>query len=304
MNIALCTDDRYANHCAICVTSILENNRNESCQIYILTEGLSEDNCRKFDFLSQYYHQEIIIEIIDIERLKSLQVTDRLPYSIYFRFLLPQIINADRVLYLDCDIIVRHSLTSLFQCNLENYACAVVEDQCNDDVRIHNRIMMFSCYFNSGVLLMNLEYWRKYNISSQLIQYIMDYPGNLICPDQDALNVVLEHKKKLLDYTYNFQQGFYNELTWLRADKWSIIEKSRENPFILHYTSGEKPWHIDCTHPLKRDYEYYRGLHDILREKETYGHSKSFYIIERVVAILRKCYQKFRKNNGMIVNQV
>ena len=41
MNIVLCTDDRYASHATICVTSILENNKGENCYIYILTEDLN-----------------------------------------------------------------------------------------------------------------------------------------------------------------------------------------------------------------------------------------------------------------------
>ena len=302
MNIALCTDDRYANHCAICITSILENNKLEDCHIYVMTEGLSDENLKKFHYLEKYYKKPVEVKVIDGKIFEGLQVTGRLPQSMYFRFMLPEIINDSSVLYLDCDIIVRHSLRDLFNIDLTNYACGVVEDQCGDDVRMHNRINMFSRYFNSGVLLMNLDYWRKYDIAKKLIDYIAASDW-LMCPDQDALNVILEGKILFLDYKYNFQEGFYHTLAWLRADKWKLVECAQKDPVIVHYTAGEKPWHKDCTHPLKSDYDKYMQLHDILNKKKTYGHSRIFYLVEKIVGVFRILYQAFRKNNGMIVNQ-
>ena len=302
MNIALCTDDRYANHCAICITSILENNKLEDCHIYVMTEGLSDENLKKFHYLEKYYKKPVEVKVIDGKIFEGLQVTGRLPQSMYFRFMLPEIINDSSVLYLDCDIIVRHSLRDLFNIDLTNYACGVVEDQCGDDVRMHNRINMFSRYFNSGVLLMNLDYWRKYDIAKKLIDYIAASDW-LMCPDQDALNVILEGKILFLDYKYNFQEGFYHPLAWLRADKWKLVECAQKDPVIVHYTAGEKPWHKDCTHPLKSDYDKYMQLHDILNKKKTYGHSRIFYLVEKIVGVFRILYQAFRKNNGMIVNQ-
>lgn len=303
MNIALCTDDRYANHCAICITSILENNKLEDCHIYVMTEGLLDENLKKFHYLEKYYKKPVEVKVIDGKIFEGLQVTGRLPRSMYFRFMLPEIINDSSLLYLDCDIIVRHSLRDLFHIDLTNYACGVVEDQCGDDVRMHNRINMFSRYFNSGVLLMNLDYWRKYDIAKKLIDYIAN-AGWLMCPDQDALNVVLEGKVLFLGYEYNFQEGFYNELIWLRADKWDKVEEAKKDPIVVHYTSGEKPWHKFCTHPLAGEYDKYMMLHSVLFEKKELCHSRRFYFVERIVRNMRLIYQSFRRRNGMIVNQI
>lgn len=304
LNIALCTDDRYASHCAVCVASILENNTADNCRIFILTNGLTEDNLRRFSFLASHYHQQVKVVTIDAEKLDGLQVKDYLPASMYYRFLIPEIVEGERCLYMDCDIIVTGGLRELFSVDIENLACGVVEDQCDDDVRLHNRVKMFSPYFNSGVILMNLDYWRNNDVSNRLIEWIAHYPGILYCPDQDALNVVLEGKVKFMDYRYNFQQGFYGDLVWIRADKWPSIEKARQNPLLIHYTSGEKPWHKDCRHPRKEDYDHYERLFPELHEKKTWGHSKMFYVVEATVSLLRKVYQSFRRRNGMTVEKV
>lgn len=304
LNIALCTDDRYASHCAVCVASILENNSGDSCKIYILTNGLNEENQQRFSFLASHYHQQVKVEVIGAEKLDGLQVKDYLPASMYYRFLIPEIVEGKRCLYMDCDIIVTGSLRELFSFDINQLACGVVEDQCDDDVRLHNRVKMYSPYFNSGVLLMNLDYWRAHDVSNQLIEWIAHYPGILYCPDQDALNVVLEGKVKFIDYRYNFQQGFYGDLIWMRADKWPSIKKAQQNPLLIHYTAGEKPWHKDCHHPRKEDYDHYQNLFPELKEKKTWGHSTTFYIVEQIVALMRKVYQSFRRRNGMTVEKV
>lgn len=303
INIALCTDDRYASHAAICVTSILENNKGENCHIYILTEGLNAINIAKFSQLSSIYKQPIDIKILSEKQFEGMQVKPHLPRSMYFRFLLPSIVQDSRVLYLDCDILVRKSLKALFELDLIGYACGVVEDQCGDDIRIHNDIMMFSRYFNSGVLLFNLDYWRENNITKKLCEFILYQERILNYPDQDALNILLEHKVLFLDYEYNFQQLLYGDLIWLSGSKWNDVWKAKKNPAIVHFTSGEKPWHSDCTHPLKHEYDNYMALHSFLAEKKTRGHKLSFYITEWIVGNLRTIYQWYRKKNNMLVNK-
>lgn len=303
MNIALCTDDNYASHCAICITSILENNKHTKCHIYVLTGGLNKENQERFRKLGNIYNQPVDVVVRDTSILDKLQVTNHLGKSMYFRFLLPEIIDDDKVLYLDCDIIIRHCLCVLFETDLTDMACGVVEDQNSDDIRLHNNIMMFSRYFNSGVLLINLEYWRINDISKRLINWILNFKGQLQCPDQDALNVVLENKVKFLDYKYNFQQGLYGKLIWIRADKWPLVEKDKANPAIVHFTAGEKPWHKDCAHPLKHEYDDYMKLYDFLKEEKTNGHRWYFYLVEKIVANLRRIYQCYRIRNGMVVNE-
>lgn len=303
MNIALCTDDNYANHCAVCITSIFENNKDEDCHVYVLTGGLTAENNMKFSYLADCYHQKVDVKVMDVSVFSHLQSTNHLSQSMYYRFLLPQVVDGDNVLYLDCDIIVRHPLKDLFNIDLTNMACGVVEDQCGDDIRLHNPINMFSRYFNSGVLFMNLDYWRKNNVAQDLVDFIANYKGQLMCPDQDALNAVLEGKVKFLDYKYNYQQGFYGDLTWLRADKWPAVRETRKNPVVVHYTAGEKPWHKDCKHPLKAEYDNYMNLHAILHEKKTPGHRWYFYVIEGAIDKLRSIYQWYRSKNGMVVNK-
>lgn len=262
MNIVLCADENYAMACGICVTSILENNRGNQCHIYILTDGFSEKTVSLFNQMQIQYAQEISIKKIDSTVFEGLKVSDRFRRSIYFRFLIPDIVDRDKVLYLDSDIIVNGDLKNLWDIDLSFYACAVVEDQCADDIRLHNRIDMYSTYFNSGVLLMNLKYWRDNLIKEKLVDYIFNNPEKCLYPDQDALNVILERKVYFLDYKYNFQELMLDDAnnSFLHKDKWDKIKKAFEQPIIIHYTKPIKPWHLEYQGPFKYLFLKYKSL--------------------------------------------
>jgi len=267
MNIALATDDNYARPCAVCITSILENNSN--CHIYILTLNLNEENGMLFDRLSSQYHQSIKVITVTKEQLPQMQETKRYPVAIYLRLLLPSLLECDKVLYLDCDIIVRKDLSDFYNTDLTDMACSAVEDNINDDVRNRNRLRIETNCYNSGVLLMNLKYWRENNVADKLIQYMCEQYGKLRFPDQDALNIVYGDKIVRAPFSYNMQHNFYGNKKdlFLHWTKWDEVDKYKDDPSIVHYTDSIKPWHLDCSHPHKDWFWYYAKKNDFINIK-------------------------------------
>lgn len=257
MNIAICTDDNYVAPCMTTITSVLNNAKNSICKVYVLSEGLTETNKVKFQQLADFYHQTIIVREVADDVLSGLVASGRFPKSIYFRFLLPEILKDEvRCLYLDCDILVRENISDFYDTDLYGYACAAIEDQRGDDVTIHNRIFMYSKYFNSGVLLMNLDYWRQHGVAGQLIDYLRTYPERCWFPDQDALNAVLEGKVKFMDYRYNLQGEMLSHRCYLllSATKWQALDEAISNPAVIHFTDINKPWYKECKHPYRDEY--------------------------------------------------
>lgn len=295
MNIVLCTDNRYVNACGVCVTSILETNKDLNISIYILTEGIDDRYKELFQQTASKYGVHIEIITLDASRFKHLKISDRFPKSIYFRFLIPDILfDQTKALYLDCDIVVNGPLSYLEDLNLSNYACAAVLDQMSDMVQLHNRLSLpvDKDYFNSGVLLMNLEFWRDHKISEKLTTFISDNSDICRYPDQDALNMVLLDKVFFLPLTYNFQQLFYNESKKLLLfnHRWQEINNAKENPKIIHYTFTEKPWHKDCVHPQ-------RNIFDFFSEKSVFLVKKKFrygFVKRMMVKFVKKYSYLFR----------
>lgn len=288
MNIALCTDENFSIPALVCITSIFENNKEDDCHVYVLTDGLSDNARKKFCRLSQIYAQPIYVMSIDKHRFDGLTVSNRYPVSMYYRFLLPEMLpNEDVVLYLDCDIIVRHSLKELFTIDIDEYALGAVVSQSSDWVKWYNDHKLATPFFNSGVLLMNLNYWRRNNIFESLVKWVVENPNGLWLPDQSALNKVLERKVRYLDYTYNFQERWTRPLqgSYIHYSKWDEIENTGKDPVIIHYCDAEKPWFLESRHKYKRDFTYYATLHEFIGFKpiKRYGHLYRFAnILDRI----------------------
>ena len=281
MNLAISLDNRYVMPCLALITSVFENNRQNPCRVYLLTDGLAPDNISKFDRLAAIYSQQIVVKTVPSQLYDRLPFYKRYTFAAYNRFIISDLIPDSRVLYLDGDIIVRHDLSDLWNTPLEGYACGVVEDQRADDVFLHNRNQIATPYFNSGVLLINLDYWRRHNIGQQLIAYLKEHTDTCPYPDQDAANKVLSGKVLYLDYKYNFMEDwFYPTDQWqIHFSKWPRILADREDPCIVHYCRGLKPWFRECVHPLKSEFIRYATMYPFISYRERKYFPLSYKII-------------------------
>lgn len=293
MNIALCTDENFSIPALVCITSIFENNKDEDCHIYVLTDGLSDKACTKFSKLSEVYSQQIDVINIDKHRFDGLTVNERFPISMYYRFLLPEMLPTEnRVLYLDCDIIVRHSLKDMYATDLEGKALAAVISKSSDNLFWYNTLRITDPYFNSGVLLMNLNYWREQNLMMSLVNWISCNPDKCICPDQDALNAILQGKVTLLPHRYNYQENWLTNMKVcaIHYSKWAEIEKEGEFIVIAHFCEADKPWFFECKNPLKTEWKKYAQMYDFI----DFNLQKRYGLEYQLANIIDKIGLKFR----------
>ena len=267
MNILCATDDNYVPYCGIMLTSLFENNKDQDIVVYLMTAGLNEKNIVDFDKLSKLYDQEIRIISVDNNVLKNcpIRIGDHVSIVTYYRLLAPILLpkSVDKVLYLDCDIIINKSLIDLYEVNIENYAFgATLDDDFQGQDKYH-RLQYDSqkMYCNAGMLLINLDYWRKNSVMERCFEYIDNNSDRLKLHDQDTLNVVLQDEKQLLPITYNFQTGFFHVQCHF-SDEFlkQIFEIVKDVPIVLHYTGNCKVWDIGSKHPYVEYYLYYRSI--------------------------------------------
>lgn len=264
MNIALSTDDNYVMPCGVLLCSICENNRDERINFYILIQSLMVDNIKVLRQIVEQYNQKIIFHVVDKSLFNFCPVGMKnqakyITLPTYYRIILPDLLlEVDKILYLDCDIIVRKSLQELWSIDLNGYAVGVVMEGAAADKEIYKRLEypFDDGYFNAGVLLMNLSYWRTYDISKQVLDYIARYPERLLCNDQDALNAILHDKRLLLPLTYNVQDEFYWHMNYAFIDL-NEMYAACDDPAILHFSGMGKPWFKECDHRFKSDFLMY-----------------------------------------------
>lgn len=302
MDIALCTDNNFVIPALICITSIFENNKDTDCHLFVLTDSMTEAAQEKFSLLAKTYGQSIKVMTVDKRRVEHLISNERFPISMYYRFFLPEMLpQTSCVLYLDCDIIVRKSLKELFKTKMENKALAAVVGESCDDIYFVNHLQLSKPYFNSGVLYMNLDYWRKNNITHKLIHWIADNPDLCALPDQDALNKVLEGKVAYLDYTYNYQEWWTRPslVPYMHYSKWEEIRRVGKDPTIIHFCEAEKPWFKECKNPFQKDFLYYANLHSFIgfQLRSRYGFAyKCAKFIDRVGLKIRYWAERWEKH--------
>lgn len=263
MNIALCCDDNFVMPALVCLTSIFENNKDEDVYAYILTDGISDKSRGKIEKLSKVYAKPISIMKIDRHVFDGLIASVRFPVSMYYRFLLPDMLtDQEKVLYLDCDIIVRHSLHDFYNTSLEDKAMSVVVAESCDDIVFANKLRLKNKYFNSGVLLLNLSYWREHQITRKLIQWVADHADIAALPDQDALNKVLDGKVVYAPYIYNFQEWWFRQslVPYVHYSKWEDIRSAGRDPVVVHFCEADKPWFVECKNPFQQEFIHYAQL--------------------------------------------
>lgn len=180
-------------------------------------------------------------------RLEGLYIDPRYTEAASFRLLLPELLpEYDKILYLDCDIIVRQDVGKLYrETDLgENWMGVVFEAPIEQQAE---RFRALGCdptrYFNSGFLLMNLAQMRKDGVTEKLLEACrVPY---LEFPDQDALNQVCQGHVLPLSPLYDSIRTFFilkykpDFVRQYSEELWDAVQREG----TIHYTGG-KPWDL------------------------------------------------------------
>lgn len=262
INIAFAVDENYIQAMLVAIISVLKNSRkSDNISFYILCNGVSEKSKNKLLELKTIKDFQIHFFDIDISEFSSFNLLGtHITATAYFRMKLADLLpDVKKIIYLDCDIIVKESLQELFDYDLSGKYIAAVEDiGCTYLRKYHKEILPYDfIYINSGVLVINLEEWRKDNIPEKL--YITAKSGiNHFQHDQEIINIVCHGKCLLVDLSWNVQDSFYkyDEYIFLTHDNNKYIKKCSKKPKIIHFTEAKKPWN-DTSMPAAYEWWYY-----------------------------------------------
>lgn len=255
MNILYASDDNFAWIMGISMLSLFENNKgSKDINVYLLADNIHEDNLKKLESIANEYQRNLfVLDSNKIEISDSLCV-GRWPKAaitrVFAHALLPK--DMDTILYLDCDIIVNDDISELYNHPLENKAFWAVKDCVSKAYK--KKIDIDDIYINTGVLLMNLNYFRSCNITERLNDFVNKYSKVIIYPDQEFLNSMFKGDIGVLDLVYNLMvqtsQYSFNELKLIRhPDAFYTkkeIENAKQNPKLIHYTTcllNVRPWY-------------------------------------------------------------
>jgi len=177
----------------------------------------------------------------------------------YYRLLIPEALpQLDRCLYLDCDVVALGDIAELWDIKMPEAAIAAVRD-CYVDRENLKKYENIKCYFNSGVLLMDLRRWRNLHYIEKCLRLASNPELHKRFADQDLLNIAFCDEVHVLHPRWNIQTGQKPMCkTMSLADDWREWWEICQAPKIAHFTSERKPWNMEMKH--RWSFEYWRML--------------------------------------------
>ena len=235
-NICYVFDHGAVRGAGVSMCSVCENNReNKSIIFHAICTDLLKDDINKLKLIAEKYKVYIVLYFIDkkADIIKQLDLGN-FHIATWYRIFIPYIIDCEKILYIDADIINLASLDKIFNINIvDKFIVAVPDiDKTNDN---RNKILNLKnhIYFNAGVLLINIKKWIENSCSDNILEIVKKYGQKLILPDQDALNILFSSEKDV----YYLDKKYNRVALWKEHN----IKEKLSDTILLHFVQT-KPW--------------------------------------------------------------
>lgn len=293
-----CNDDAYLPYLDVAISSLVDHTSKENnYQIIILNSYFTEEGKQK---LRKHNRENVNISFFDISEMFN-PYKDKLPNAhfaqvIYFRLFIEKAFpQYSKAIYLDSDVIILTDIAELYDVDLGGNLLAAAFEQNTDRAPMFTNYVKDylgippKSYFNSGVLVMNLDEFRKVKVLDTFIHMLNTYNFDCIAVDQEYLNVICHGKVKYLPTGWN---------------KHSFPEPPEGKLKICHYALSNKPWHYADTINGEYFWEYAKKSQfydDILKEFENFGEdgkrrdAEKFQFLLKAIDNMKNSERTFKK---------
>ena len=286
INVIYQFNEYYVPYAGVSMTSLFTNNTDSDViNVYILGENLSEASIELLRKTTENFKRNIYFPKTKVllEQFEALgMIPYRGVYSVYLRLFFTELIDlrGKKVLYLDADTVVNGSLWSLFEYDLGGKSIGMVLESIRDNYKVMIGMGEDSDYYNSGVILFDVDKWIENRYCERLVEYIQNVRSSYI-GDQDFLNIVCAGDVCRLPIVYNFQpmHGRYSTKEYFKAYPTKAYYRTDGNHAWEEYYSpeeiengissvtiyhcyrwlGEFPWNKNNLHPFNVQFDNYLG---------------------------------------------
>jgi lipopolysaccharide biosynthesis glycosyltransferase len=262
--LVLGADEHFAMPLAVTLYSTLYHlSPDRDIDIHVMDAGLKEASRVRLEDLVQRTHDRAVLHWIypDLTKFEEVSVELKSRYNVEFksrynrslftRFLIPEVLpDVGRALYIDSDVLVEANIEELWAEPLNGTPLAAVRERTVScpvaGIGEWENLGLDpdEAYFNAGVLLMDLDQWRREGIHTDAIEYLADPNHRIISAgNQEPLNAVLCGRWKHLDPRWN-------ALWWFSPKE--VLEEA-----CLSHFAGSHPWWPNCRHPAQTEFFRY-----------------------------------------------
>lgn len=269
LELACAADEAYLPHAAVLMHSAATaGSAPGQLQVHLLHQRLSPSSIATIQRFAAETGFRLAVHEVHDARLEGLQRTQRFPTEMWLRYLVPEVLpESERVLYIDVDAVVLADLGPLWKTDLRGAHIGAVtnvryrdENGPADPGRYPDGLDLDpDSYFNSGVVLADLEAWRRDGTAAELLATAAEHP-ELLWPDQSVLNLVLGESRIDLEPRWNATTAMLDLELGSDVFEVSALRRARESPGIRHFEGPDhlKPWHYLCRLSYREAYLEHR----------------------------------------------
>ena len=258
IDLLFACDENYAPYAGVVLRSVWQTRGNEEqFRVWFISDGISATTQKQ---LKDWFPQmEITFFSLPDGFMAQVPVQNKhLSRAAYARLALGSVLPPEvtRVIYLDCDLLVRRPLGELWTFDLGDKIVAGVEDW--GVYLIRKQGMFFfppgEAYIGSGLLLVDVQRWREHRCEEKCLAYAASPAYPLRFEDQDILNFALRGRVALLPPQWDVVLHLSKEELRRRnaPEEWVF---ARENPFVIHFATFNKPWLKACSLPYAEEFQ-------------------------------------------------
>jgi lipopolysaccharide biosynthesis glycosyltransferase len=262
-NIGCSANNAFAQHLGVMLFSLLKNcPSSDKINIFVMDGGISQANKNKINSIIKKFKSSITYLKPQMKLIEGLKTCRHISIEGYYRFFLFDNPKIDKILYLDCDLVVEKDILELYKTKFEGkMICAIQDPGGSEERKQILSIPLNKHYFNTGVLLVDCKEWRKKNATQKIIEYTKTYPEKIQFADQDGTNAILKNNWKELNPKWNMITllVYHKYFPFIKISNYENEEIAQivKSPNIIHYASFLKPWFFLDPVPNKKRYWFY-----------------------------------------------
>ena len=291
--IVFAADNSYMAVFATCLQSLIEHlNLNYNYDVVLIQTDVNDSNKKILSEMCKPY-KNLSLRFFNATKLISgyeLKANAHISKETYYRFLIQDVLpEYEKVLYLDCDLVINGDISELYETDIKEYTLAATRDpdflgQINGanketieytktDFRMKNPYN----YFQAGVLLFNEDKMRKKHDLNEWLE-LASIPH--MYNDQDVLNLECENEVKYIDMKWGMivdhdHSRVANVISYAPNEIQKEYAMAHKNPMIIHYAGFKKPWY-DPTEDYAQ--EFWKYARKTIYYEELLQHITKFWL--------------------------
>lgn len=280
--IVFATDTNYAPFAAAVIRSVYENrDKDRFYSVYVLFDDMLTH--RMYESLLKMNREGFSVRLVDVSECVGsgeLYLSGHYSVQMYYRWLIPELFgHYDKVMYLDCDLAVLGDIAKLYDTDIGECYAGLVNNTVRTSFKYYveeNLGLPVEEYYNSGVILFNTKEFAEAHVKEKCVDFI-NRDRDLLCPDQDAINVCCRGHIFRLPDEWNFQ--WHHMIPGVETGGFTSDYKERydrvlkKKPKIIHYTSYKKPWNEPELQLAGYFWKYFKKVpcYDAVMKRYAYG---------------------------------